>query len=258
MSQPAPKPKPAGATNDVSEDAILGGRVRLRQPREGYRVAIDPVLLAAAVAVRSGERVLDLGCGVGAAALCLLSRVPGAQVTGLELQPGLAALAVQNAALNDCSGQFRVVEGDLMTLPPDLSGQSFHRVMLNPPFHDAGRGRPAPDWSKALATSEDRAELADWLDAALRLLRPRGNLTLVHRADRLDEILARLRGKAGEIRIHPLWPGPGARAKRILLGARKGVQGPLSLGAGLMLHGADGAFTAEALNILRDGAALPI
>lgn len=258
MNRAAPESESAGPAPDVSEDTLLGGRVRLRQPRHGYRVAIDPVLLAAAVAARAGERVLDLGCGVGAAALCLLARVPGAEVTGLELQPGLAALARENAALNGCAGQFRIVEGDLTTVPTDLPARSFHRVMINPPYHGAGRGRPAPDPSKALATSEDRAGLADWLGAGLRLLRPRGSLTLIHRADRLDEIVARLHGRAGRIRICPLWPAPGVPSKRILLDARKGVQGPLVLGAGLALHGPDGAFTAEAAKILREGAPLAI
>lgn len=258
MNRSAPDPASAGAAQEVSEDTLLAGRVRLRQPRQGYRVAIDPVLLAAATAARAGEQVLDLGCGVGAAALCLLARVPGAEVTGLERQPDLAALARENAALNGCAGHFRVVEGNLMATPSDLPARSFHRVMVNPPFQAAGRGRPAPDPAKALATSEEGADLADWIAAALRLLRPRGRLTLIHRADRLDEIVARLHGKAGDIRICPLWPAPGVAAKRVLIAARKGVQSPLVLGAGLALHGADGGFSTEAERVLREGAALAL
>ncbi len=251
-------PDPALPSEASSQDALLDGRVRLYQPTAGYRVAIDPVLLAAAVPAGSGDSVLDLGCGSGAAALCLLARQPEARVTGLELQDEFAGLAARNAALNGRQAAFRVVQGDLLAPPPELAPGDFGQVMLNPPYVGAGRGRTPAAPAKALATQEGEAELAAWLHAALCLLRPKGRLTVIHRADRLDELLAYLQGRAGEIRVFPLWPSAGRPARRVLVGARKGVATPLTLDPGLVLHGADGRFTAEAEAVLRDGAAIPL
>ncbi len=251
-------PGPIPAADLGSQDALLGGRVRLNQPSAGYRVAIDPVILAAAVPAGPGDPVLDLGCGVGAAALCLLARVPEARVTGLELQAEFAGLAARNAALNGRAEAFRVVQGDLMAPPPALAPGGFGQVMLNPPYVGAGRGRAAATPAKALATQEGEVGLAAWLHAALTLLRPKGRLTVIHRADRLDEVLACLQGRVGEIRVFPLWPSAGRPARRVLVGARKGVATPLALDPGLVLHGADGRFTVEAEAVLRGGAAIPL
>jgi len=239
-------------------DTLLGGRVRLRQPAEGYRAAIDPVLLAAAVPARIGERVLDLGCGVGAAAHCLLARLAGVHVTGLEVQSEMARLARDNGVMNGWADRLQVVEGDVLEPPPDLAVESFDRVMINPPYVPADRGRPAPSAAKAAATRESGATLHDWLAAGLALVKPRGGLTLIHRADRLDEILHELHGKAGALRVFPLWPAAGRPAKRMLIAARKAVAGPLVLGPGLVLHQADGSYTAPAEAVLRDGVALEI
>ena len=237
-------------------DALLGGRVRLRQPAEGYRAAIDPVLLAAAVPARDGERVLDLGCGVGAAACCLLARLPGIRITGLELQGAMARLARDNGVLNGWDGRFRVLLGDILDPPAQLAAESFDQVMINPPYVPADRARPSSNPSKAAATRESEATLRDWLSAGLSFLRPRGGLTLIHRADRLDEILFALRGKAGSLRIFPLWPAAGRPAKRVLIAARKAVAGPLVFAPGLVLHETDGSYTPEAEAVLRNAAAL--
>lgn len=251
-------PDPVAAADPPSQDALLDGRVRLYQPPAGYRVAIDPVLLAAALPAAPGDPVLDLGCGAGAAALCLMARVPEARVTGLELQAELAGLAARNATLNGRAEAFRVVQGDLLAPPPELAPGSFGQVMLNPPYVEAGRGRPPAVPGKALATQEGEAELAAWLRAALTLLRPKGRLAVIHRADRLHEVLACLRGGAGEIRVFPLWPSAGRAARRVLVGARKGVATPSRLDPGLVLHDAEGRFTSEAEAVLRDGAAIPL
>ena len=242
----------------LSDDGLLGGRVRLSQPAEGYRVAIDPVFLAAAVPARDGELVLDLGCGVGAASLCLLARVPGARVTGLELQSEAAALARLNAERNGRTASFPVLEGDILAPPPELAPQSYDHVMLNPPYHVAGRTWSAEHASKATATQEGRAVLADWLDVALKMVKPRGSLVVIHRADRLSELLMHLHGRAGEARIFPFWPSAGRPAKRLLLAARKGLSSPLALQAGMVLHTPDGDFTPEAEAILRDAAPLTL
>lgn len=238
----------------VREDALLDGRVRLLQPVHGYRVAIDPVLLAAAVPLRDGERVLELGCGVGAAALCLLARHPEAAVVGLELQPGLARLAGGNAALNGRADAFRPLAADILQ-PPLRPGLRFDHVIANPPHLRPEAARRSGNAGRDLANVEGRARLSDWVAAALAWLRPRGTLTMLHRADRLDDVLACLSHWTGGIVVAPLWPAPGRDARRVVVQARPGVQTPTRLAPGLVLHAPGGGFTQEAEAILRGGAA---
>lgn len=245
-------------TGGLTEDALLGGRVRLRQPRAGFRAAIDSVLLAAATPAGPGETVFEPGAGAGAAALCLAVRVAGCRVVGIESQPELVRLAGENARLNGLGDRVDVMVGDVARPPLRIEPGSFDHVMMNPPHLAAGRADVSPDAGRAMAHAEGAATLAVWLDVALRMLRRRGTLTLIHRADRLDEILTPLRPRAGEIVVFPLWPGPGDKpAKRVVVRARKGVGTPLRLARGLVLHRDDGAFTAQADAVLR-GAALEI
>ncbi len=236
----------------LSEDALLGGRVRLMQPAQGYRVAIDPVLLAAVLPDGFRGRVADLGCGVGAAALCVAMRLPEAHVVGFERDPVLAEIARQNVARNGLTARVEIVTADVRaTASPD-----FDVVIANPPFLEAARANRQSDPRKAAATIEDDASLEIWIDAALARLRPKGTLAMIHRADRLDDLLAALRGRAGEIVVFPLWPKAGIPAKRVIVRARKGLRSPLVLAAGLVLHEADGRFTAAADAVLRDGVAV--
>ncbi len=247
-----------GPAEDLdATDSLLGGKVRLRQPPQGYRVAVDPVFLAASVPAASVERLLDVGAGVGAAALCFAHRVPGARVTGLELQPELAGLARQNAVLNDMADRVSIHQGDLLRPPRDLQG-GFDHVIANPPYLPAGRAVPPPDASKALANVEGEAGLADWVDFCLKMVKPKGAVTLIHRADRLDELVALLHGRAGGVVIFPLWPKQGREARRVIVRARPGVKTPTRLAAGLVLHEAVGEYTAEARAILRGGGALTL
>jgi tRNA1(Val) A37 N6-methylase TrmN6 len=242
--------------NEISEDKVLDGRISLRQPRDGYRAAIDPVFLAAAVPAKDGESVLDLGSGVGAASLCLAARVPGCRILGLEMQAALVALARENIALNGMVGRVDAMIGRLEAPPPRLAPGSYHHVMTNPPYVEAGTGTPAPHAGKAAATREGGVDLAAWMRFAVNMLRPKGTLVAVHRADRLDDLLAALRGKVGEIMVYPLWPKPGRAAKRVLVRGRKGVAAPMALLPGLVLHDEDGRYTAGAEAVLRHAAAL--
>lgn len=237
-----------------TEDALLGGRLRFFQPARGYRVAIDPVLLAAAVPVRPGERVLDAGIGSGAAALCLLAREPGCSVTGIERHPELAALAAANAAANGMAERLQVVEADLLGPP----GEVFDHVMTNPPYHPGAASSASPmDTKRAAHLAE--ADLDIWLGACLARLRPKGSLVLIHRADQLDAILAGLWRRAGSVTIFPLWPNGAAKmARRVIVVARRSSRSPARLCRGLVLHAPDGRFTDEAEAVLRHGAALPI
>jgi tRNA1Val (adenine37-N6)-methyltransferase len=221
------------ADERLTRDAFLDGRLRLWQPRDGYRAATDPVLLAAFVPARPGERVLELGCGTGAAALCLAARVPGLELHGLELQPGYADLARRNAAENRLP--LTLHEGDLRRPPPALCALAFDHVLANPPFHPAGV-TGAADPGRDAAHREGEAGLADWIDAGLRRLRPGGWLVLVHRTARLGAILAGLEGRAGAVEILPLAGREGRPAERVLVRARKGRRAPLVLHPPFTLH----------------------
>ena len=240
----------------ITDDALLNGRVRLLQPRDGYRAAIDPVFLAASIPVVPGDLVLDIGAGVGAAALCLAWREPRCQIRGIEMQRDLARLAMQNAELNGHAGRVEIMVGDLLRPPPRLAPGSFNHVMANPPFYPSEESTRPSDPGRALAHQESEAGLADWVRFAVNMARPKGTITFVYRADRMEALLADLRGRAGEIVVFPLWPGGSKPASRVLVRARKGVGGPTRLCAGLLLHEADGRYTPAADQILRDGVGL--
>ena len=245
----------------LSDDGFLGGRLKMLQPVAGYRAATDPVFLAAAVAAKPEESVLELGCGVGVALGCLLHRLPSLRATGLEIQPEYAALARKNMARNHLLAE--IVEGDLQNMPTPLRAQSFDHVMMNPPFFEAGRHSPVRDEGKSVAFIEGDAALAAWLATGLKRLKPLGWLTIIHRAERLSEILTGL-DRAGNIRILPLSSRQGRAAGRVIVQARKGASGPLKLLPPLILHqgathGEDGDdFSKPVSEILRNGGALPI
>jgi tRNA1(Val) A37 N6-methylase TrmN6 len=243
---------------EESEGTLLGGRLRLRQPVTGYRVAIDPVFLAAAVPAVSGDRALDVGCGVGAAALCLATRVADCRVTGIERDRELVRLANDNVALNGLGSRVAFMAGDLLAPPPRLEPGGFDHVLANPPHLAAGSATPPPDPGRAAAHVESEADLAAWMRFLLAMARPKGSITLIHRADRLDALLAQLSGRAGEIVVFPLWPGVGKPAKRVIVRARKGLATPTRLSPGLILHEPDGRYTAAAEAVLREGAGLTL
>lgn len=237
--------------NDLTEDRLLGGRVRLTQPRRGYRAATDPVLLAAAAAARPGDIVLDAGCGAGAAALCLAARAK-VETHGLEIQPDYAALARRN-------GVGTVWEGDLFDPPAGLKAIAFDWVLTNPPFYDAAdAGSPDPARDRA---RREAAPAEDWARAALRRVRSGGRIAIIHLAERLPALLRGLEG-AGDIAVLPLAARDGRAAKRVVVTARKGAKGPFRLAAPLVLHrGAaherdEDDFSDAAQAVLRDGAAL--
>lgn len=249
-----------GDGGDLTRDAFLGGRLHLWQPRRGYRATVDPVLLAAFCPAAPGQRVLDLGCGFGAAALCLATRVPGLDLHGLELQAEYASLARRNAEANGVAMQ--VHEGDLRRPPAALRAMSFDLVLTNPPFHPQGNGSPAADAGRDCAFREGEAALEDWIAAALRRLAPGGALALVHLTPRLPQILAALHGRAGAIEILPLTGRASRPAERLLLRARKGSRAALTLHPPFALHSGDAhdrdaeSYTEAAQNVLRGASGL--
>lgn len=246
------------ATDDLTDDGFLGGRLRVLQPRIGYRAATDPVLLAAATAAQAGQRVLELGCGAGVASLCLVARVPGLVAAGLERQPAYAALARENAARNAVA--LEVVEGDLAVMPPALR-RSFDHVIANPPFFGRASGTPARDPGREAALREE-TPLAVWIDAATRRLVPGGWMTVIHEATRLPDLLMATDGRLGSLAVLPLVPRTGRPATRVILRARKGGRAAFRLLAPLILHdglahdGDRDSFTPELRAVLRDGAEL--
>ncbi len=241
----------------TTEDRLLGGRVVLTQPKQGYRAAIDPVLLAASISTGPGEQVLDAGCGTGAAALCLAARAVKCTLSGVELNPELATLARMNVAANGMEDRITISNGSIAGFAKAHRGE-FAQVMANPPFYETARHTSSPHATKASAHLEVSLDLAGWIRAASTALGRGGRLTLIHRADRLSAILAALEGRFGAVLIFPLWPRAGVEAGRVIVSAIKGRRTLPRVLAGLVLHRADGAYTDQTQAILRDAAPLDL
>jgi tRNA1(Val) A37 N6-methylase TrmN6 len=250
------------AESVTSEDRILGGRLRIRQPLRGHRVGHDAILLAAATGARGGERAIDLGSGVGAAGLALAARVPGLTVTLIEIDPVLCALAAENARLNGLDNRVRALTLDVEK--PDtfeavgLSGDAVDRVLMNPPFHDARRQNVSPDPRRRLAHVGTPGLLARWVGTAAWLLKPRGILTLIWRADGLADVLATLRPSFGDIAVLPVLPREAAPAIRVIVRAAKASGGPELSYPAIALNDEQGQPTEAAEAVLRGGKTLRI
>jgi|TARA_B100000029_G_scaffold497301_1_gene564758 tRNA1(Val) A37 N6-methylase TrmN6 len=243
--------------NDIyfTKDWLLGGRVCLKQPSKGYRVSIDSVLLAASIPAVEGEHLLELGSGTGAASLCLLKRVSGCKIIGIENNQDMLFLSRENTLLNKLDNFVTFVNADVADLPVQILQQGFDHVFSNPPYLQVSRSdrREFSIRENDFANVEGDADLSLWIKAMTLALKPKGRLTLIHRADRLEEILSILDKHAGEIVVFPLWPKHGRSAKRVIISARKGVSTPLRLSSGLVLHESDGAYTKEVSHILDNG-----
>jgi tRNA1(Val) A37 N6-methylase TrmN6 len=239
---------------DLTEDAFLGGRLRLRQPAKGHRAGHDAILLAAATEVSAGDRVVEFGAGIGAAGLAVAKRAGRIGLTLVEIDETLVALARENATLNGIACDVvaldiaaRVEAFSAAGLAPDTAD----RVLMNPPFNDPVRHQPSPDTNRRTAHEAGASTLEAWIHAARRLLKPGGTLTLIWRAEGLSEVLAALGRGFGGIAILPVHPKSEAAAIRMLVKAEKGSAAPLALRPGFVLNAADGKPTAEAERVLR-------
>ncbi len=231
----------------VSRSTYLGGQVLLDQPVKGYRAGIDAALLAAALGLRPGALACEFGCGAGAALLSAARLYPQARFAAIEQDPAMAALCASNIALNELEEPISLETGDAL-----LAGyrEAFDAVFFNPPFFDdeSVLRPPAPERRGAWISD---APLADWILAGLKALKPKGALTLVHRADRLADILAALTRGVGDIAVLPVHSHAGRPAKRVIVRAVKGARGPFALLPGLVMHGGpEERYTAEALDVL--------
>jgi tRNA1(Val) A37 N6-methylase TrmN6 len=237
--------------SETTSDGFLGGQITLLQPARGFRAGLDAVLLAAAIPARSGSEVLDLGSGVGTAALCLAARVKGCGITGVEIDSKLVDLALRNATANGVADRVTFVEDDVFAMRPALRHQ-FDHVMCNPPFH-AEDGVPSPDAARERALRGGR-RLRDWFDVGLKRTAARGTFSAIVRADRLKEVIAHL-PEAG-VCVFPLWPKPVEPAKRVIVQVRPGRRSQSVILPGLVLHDDSGKYTPEADAVLRGEHAL--
>ena len=241
---------------ETTHDAVLDGRVWLSQPARGYRAGVDAALLAAACDAADGQRVIEAGCGAGAALLAAAVRRPGAHFTGIERDPAALALARENIATNEMAERVDAVAGDVGLRFSGLGLQPFDAALANPPFFDD------PDALRGPAEARRGAWMADdgleaWLGFLTKAVREGGTITLIHRADRLGDILRLLAPKAGSAQVRPVQPFADQPAKRVLVRAVKTGKAPLRLLPPLILHDREGGkHTGEAEAILRGEAAL--
>lgn len=247
---------------DITEDAVLGGRLRLRQPKRGHRVGHDAILLAAATGAHAGERVVDLGAGVGGVGLALAARVAGLNVTLVEIDAALCGLAAENIQLNQFAEQVRAFNADAENVAglaaAGLAAGSIDRVLMNPPFNDASRQNVSPDPRRRLAHAAAPGLLARWTAAAAALLKPQGTLTLIWRADGLEEVRAALQGPFGGLGVLPVLPRDGGEAIRVLVRAVKGGKGAEMTYPVLALNDSSNKPTVAAEAVLRGGESLPL
>ena len=248
-------------SGEFTEDAFLGGRLRLRQPKSGHRAGHDAMLLAAATAARPGDRVVEFGAGVGAAGFALARRVAGIRLVLVEIDAALAGLARDNAAANAIAADVVVLDvtsGASAFAAAGLAPDSADVVLMNPPFNDPARHRASPDKSRASAHVATEATLESWIHASRRILKSGGVLTLIWRADGIAEVLAALDRGFGSLRILPVHGDPTMPANRLLIRAVKGGKAPAEIHPGLMLNEASTVPNKWVQEILAGKGVLPL
>lgn len=249
------------ALTDITEDAFLGGQLRLKQKRSGHRAGHDAILLAAATAAQAGDRVVDFGAGIGTAGLALARRVAGIRLGLVEINPELAEFARANAAANAIAAETIVLDvtADAQAFSANgLLPDSVDVVLMNPPFNDPARHRGSPDQARHIAHLGTDETLDAWVHAARRILRSNGALTLIWRADGIAEVLTALSRGFGSLSILPVHGEAARPAIRVLVRAVKGGRAPTRLLPGLMLNEESRVPKKEVMDILEGRAVLPL
>ncbi len=237
----------------VTEDRLLGGRLVVRQPAHGHRAGTDAVLLAAAAGPMPGDRIVDLGSGVGTVGLALALAAPLAFVHLVEREDDLVTLARTNIGRNDLVGRVTIEASDLMTAPGPRNATL---VVSNPPFYPEGTVRVSPNPLRARAHALGASGHAGWLHAMLGWCTAHARVVMIHKPEALPPLLAACEGRVGGIRVRPIQPRADAAATRMLFGGIVGSRAPFALSPALVLHEASGQFTAEAAAMHRgDGSA---
>lgn len=237
--------------HNIEHTTLFNGQVTVYQPMQGYRFALDSLVLAAFTPAKDNETVLELGIGVGAASLALAFQHPYITIHGIDIQPNILPITQKNIDANGWTNRFQLFEGNLTEKL--VSGHFYDHVIMNPPFFEDHTYTNSPHEHKTLSHGERNGVLKDWIHEAHRTLKSRGYITIVHTIRRLDEIVSLLTEKFGGIEIFPLWPKEGIAAKRVLVRARKGVSSPCVLHAGINLHNHDGTFTSAAAQVIHAG-----
>ncbi len=239
---------------------VLGKRLALYQAPEGFRTSMDSVMLAAACPANKDDNILDLGCGVGSAGFCVLTRLGDTRLTGIDIQDDHVALAVKNAQTNGMEERAQFLQGNVKDLELE---ERFDHVIFNPPYKESGAHISSPSVSKAKAIghTENEVDLKTWISCAHRHIRGQGSLTIIHEASQLDTLIHSLFGREGgrrfgNIEIIPLYPKVGKAAKRVIVRAYKHKKSKSILHAGLILHNENGNYTKEADHVLREAASL--
>lgn len=234
-----------------SVDDFLGGLVRLKQPKKGLRATSDTVLLAASVPNGATGSLLDMGCGSGIIALSIAKRAKGITALGVDIQEELINLAKENAALNGLSEKAEFQKADIKEKGL-LKGVMFDYVVTNPPFYSESAEYTDTSLTKAVAHHEKNENfLAVWVDFAIKHLKPKGKFIMLHKADRLDDVLSLMSGRLGALTVKPLYSREDKPASRIIVSGVMNSKKALSIEPALIVHNADGSFTEQAESILR-------
>ncbi len=264
---PAPAAPPAqpqasagNVPHSLTEDAFLGGKLRILQPEKGYRAGIDAVFLAATIPVQPGDAVFEAGIGAGVAALCVATRQPAVHVTGIEVAARYAMMCEENAKRNGFAQNIRVIHADVKeALRKDLASMpehgTFAHAFANPPYFEEGKVTASPSLLKAQAHSFGPDDLELWIKIMGAMVGLRGTVTMIHRAETLGKILNAMDSKFGDIRVAPLYAREGTAASRVVVQGVRGSRAPMQLLPGLILHGAGNEFTPDADAVLREGMA---
>jgi tRNA1(Val) A37 N6-methylase TrmN6 len=234
---------------------VLNKRLKLTHTAEGFKTSMDSVLLAAACPAQAGDHVLDMGCGVGGAGLCVLKRVQGVSLTGVEIQQEHASLAQQNAQDNELGEVCEFITSDIRDFRRE---KAFDHVICNPPYLETGAHLRSPSPEKATAMGHGEVDLSiqDWVDTAFHCLKPRGTLTMIHRTDFTDKIIQALGTRFGAVEIFPLWPKEGKPSKRMVIRAGCERKSPMTLHYGMVLHNEEREYTDAVNKVLRDAQVL--